>query len=298
MNPIQKVGRTFKRLLRNPAPKLERKLAAKVQYIREAKSALKALNRKVEAQEAEIRRLEALVPKALTEFRGFCLLPPPELRMHVGTNTYAGNFWNQGASSSRRVIDIFGEDPGGLVLDWGCGSGRTLNWLHGRGTWAQNYRGCDVDGEAIDWLRQQGMDCVEKCGALPPLPYPDNHFVGLFCFSVLGHIHPDHHRAWYLEIHRVLRPGGRAYITLESDAVIFGRKSFTEEEKQFYRERGWCYSERDGHYKHAGVTSEGFSRDAVKDLFAVESYRRSGYHHWLDDMIITKPAQPGGVGPS
>ena len=242
-------------------------------------------------ENAESRRqialLEGIVRQELKTHRGFCLLPPPELRMHVGRVSDAANFWGQGNGSARRVKEIFGEDPGGLVLDWGCGSGRTLNWLYGQGTWTRNYRGCDVDIEAIDWLKAQGIKSVTPCKDLPPLPYAASKFVGVFCFSVLTHIHPQHHRAWYQDIHRVLKPGGRAYITVTSDAAIMGRKSFTAEDKAKYLETGWYYSQRGGHYKDAVAVSKAFSLEAVSGLFEVESYREKGYH-LMDDMILRK----------
>ena len=235
----------------------------------------------------QIKLLEGIIKHELKLHRGFCLLPPPELRMHVGRVSDAANFWGQGRGSARRITEIFGEDPGGLVLDWGCGSGRTLNWLYGAGTWTRNYRGCDVDREAITWLQSQGVKSIALCGDLPPLPYAANKFVGLFCFSVLTHIHPQRHRAWYEDIHRVLKPGGRAYITVTSDAAVMERKTFTAEDKARYLDTGWYYSERGGHYKDAVAVSKAFSLEAVQGLFEVESYREEGYHR-MDDMILRK----------
>jgi SAM-dependent methyltransferase len=235
----------------------------------------------------QIKALEGLLKHEMRQHRGLCLLPPPELRMNVGRVSDAANFWGQGLGSARRVIEVFGDDPGGLVLDWGCGSGRTFNWLNGHGAWSQNYRGCDVDRAAITWLFKQGVTRVKMCEDLPPLPYEPGEFVGLFCFSVLTHIHPQRHRAWYEDIHRVLKPGGRAYVTVTSDAAIMDRKTFTAADKAKYLDAGWYYSERSGHYKDAVAVSKAFSLDAVQGLFEVEAYRESGYH-LMDDMILRK----------
>lgn len=235
----------------------------------------------------QIKLLEGIVRDELKIHRGFSLMPPPELRMHVGRVSDAANFWGQGRGSARRVTEIFGEDPGGLVLDWGCGSGRTLNWLYGQGTWSRNYRGCDVDREAIIWLHAQGVGSVKVCNDLPPLPYNRSKFVGVFCFSVLTHIHPLRHRTWYEDVHRVLKQGGRAYVTVTSDAAIMDRKTFTPEDKAKYLETGWYYSKRGGHYKDAVAVSKAFSLEAVRGLFEVESYRETGYHR-MDDMILRK----------
>jgi SAM-dependent methyltransferase len=197
------------------------------------------------------------------------------------------NFLAQGLDSSRRVIEVFGPDPGGPVLDWGCGSGRTLTWLKGVGTWDLNYRGCDVDADAIAWLRSQKVKAVEVCGDLPPLPYEDASLAGLFCFSVLTHIPPLRHAEWYAEIRRVLRPGARAYVTVHGDENIRTGKSFTEEERRDYAEKGWSWSERKGHYKHAATVSRAFTVQALASGFEVEAYDELGYHS-MDSMILRR----------
>jgi SAM-dependent methyltransferase len=251
------------------------------------KAELKALKRQAVETDRQIKQLERLATGLMRSRGNLILSPPPELRLHVGRVTDMANFWAQGQDSSSRVIEVFGEDPGGLVLDWGCGVGRTLQWLDGRGTWRANYRGCDVDEAAIAWLKSQGVASVEACSDLPPLPYPDDHFVGLFCFSVLTHIHPERHRAWYQEIRRVLKPGGRAYVTVHSDANMIAGKSFTDEEKAAYFAKGWSFSEREGHYKHAATVTEAATRQAVEGLLEVERYRPVGYHR-MDDLVLRK----------
>ena len=128
---------------------------------------------------------------------------------------------------------------------------------------------------------------MKVCKDLPPLPYNRSKFVGVFCFSVLTHIHPQLHRAWYEDIHRVLKQGGRVYVTVTSDAAIMDRKTFTPEDKVNYLETGWYYSKRGGHYKDAVAVSKAFSLEAVRGLFEVESYRETGYHR-MDDMILRK----------
>ena len=247
---------------------------------------LKALRRETEDQRRQIRSLE----KVVTELRrqsGAMALPPLELRTHVGRVADMANYLGQGLDSARRVVEVFGEDPKGPVLDWGCGSGRTRLWLAEIGTWAENYRGCDVDDEAIDWLRRQGVNNLEVCGDLPPLPYPDQSFAGLYSFSVLTHIPPERHAAWYAEIHRVLKPGARAYVTVHGDDNMRSGKSFTEEERLAYAETGASWSERDGHYKHAATVAKAFTLEALGGRFEVEAYRELGYHS-MDDMILTR----------
>ena len=186
------------------------------------------------------------------------------------------------------MVEVFGETTPGRVLDWGCGSGRTLYWLYGRPAWREAYRGCDVDAEAIRWLRKrQGVAAVSVCQPEPPLPYGDGEFAGLFAFSVLTHIPPDRHRAWYEELHRVLRPDGRAYLTVNGDSRAADDKAFTPPEQAAFARQGWLWADREGHYKGAAVVGRRFTKAALRGLFQIESYREAGYHQ-QDAMVLRR----------
>jgi SAM-dependent methyltransferase len=215
-------------------------------------------------------------------------LPPEFLRVHVGMKPSAANFLAQGANSSERVLEIFGENPSGPILDWGCGSGRTLRWLQHYPAWRENYHGCDVDVEAIDWLRQYGQLKVTVCEDDPPLPYPDQTFAGLFAFSVLTHIHPEKHRNWYSELRRVLKPDCSAYLTTHGPSVVetFAAELPEGTTKQFH-ENGFAYIKHEGHYKDAAMASEDFTRRALEGLFAVEDYKRTGYQN-MDAFLVRR----------
>jgi SAM-dependent methyltransferase len=255
--------------------------------LRDHRTVLRSRDRQATDQKRQVRSLEKVVTELRDRGADAMPLPPPRLRTHVGRVDDMANYLGQGLDSARRVIEVFGQDPKGPVLDWGCGSGRTRRWLIGVGTWSDHYRGCDVDEEAIAWLRSQGVSGVEVCGDLPPLPYADQTFAGLYCFSVLTHIPPERHAAWYAEIHRVLKPGALAYVTVHGDHNMRSGKSFTDEERRAYSETGWSWSERDGHYKHAATVAKAFTLEALGGRFEVEAYRELGYHS-MDDMILKK----------
>ena len=252
------------------------------------KAEIAALNRTVRNQAKQIAWLQKLVTELLMESRGAVLMPPAHLRLHVGAQDSAANFWNQGRLSSSRVLEVFGEAPEGPVLDWGCGSGRTLYWLYGHEAWRKAYRGCDVDAEAIAWLRKKmAGKAVKVSGDTPPLPYGDGEFAGLFGFSVLTHIHPERHGDWLREIHRVLRRGGRAYLTVNGDARMTDARAFSDLSRATFARQGWYYETHEGHYKDASIVSRDYLLAAAEGLFEVEEYRPEGYHEH-DDMILRK----------
>jgi SAM-dependent methyltransferase len=243
-----------------------------------------ALNRTIEDQAKQIAHLEQLLGELIAQTQGSSLLPPSELRLHVGARTSAANFWRQGRDSSRRVLEVFGREPDGQILDWGCGSGRTLQWLLAEPGWRAAYRGCDVDRRAVSWLRKHGFEGVKICNDDPPLPYPDGAFAGLFCFSVLTHIHPERHGAWLREIRRVLRVGSKAYLTFGGPSRL-DEASAPVETRRAFEANGWCFIEHEGHYKSAALVSRAFMLERLEGLFAVESYRERGYHQ-MDELIV------------
>lgn len=274
-----------------PSFSLEKRLVAAEAKVESRGSQINALVNELTNARAQIRDLQRQVTqyRAVTDRLlplGTWLkeLPPERLRLNVGTVTTESNFLAQGAMSSARVMKEF--DPAaGPMLDWGCGSGRTLNWLLTSPAWREVYHGCDVDAEAIAWLKERGVR-AEVCGDEPPLPYADNTFAGIFSFSVLTHIPPTSHRDWYQEFKRVLKPGGRVLCTTCGDHTLEIDSARLASLKPQIEKFGWAFSETEGHYKHVAVATRAFSTKAFQGLLEEESY---GKYSNMDAFILRKP---------
>ncbi|MDB6016521.1 MAG: methyltransferase [Pedosphaera sp.] len=239
---------------------------------------LEQCRKKSRELEGAVEAAENVIGKLIKRHYNNWPVPPLELRLHVGARDSMANFWLQGMNSSTRVMEIFGEQPTAPMLDWGCGSGRTLTWLQGYPGWKKTYHGCDVDAEAIQWLQTSMRANVTLCGDLPPLPYAAESFGGLFAFSVLTHIHPQRHRQWYAELHRVLMPGGRAYVTQHGASIAQHADRPAIVTQQFDRQ-GWAWLEHAGHYKNASMVSESFTQQCLAGLFEVEDFKDCGYQN-------------------
>ncbi|HEX2826074.1 MAG TPA: class I SAM-dependent methyltransferase [Burkholderiales bacterium] len=93
------------------------------------------------------------------------------------------------------------------VLDFGCDDGAFLASLTG----VPELYGCDINPERVERARAnvpRGKFVV--VGATPETPFEDNFFDAVTLLSVLEHV-PDE-RALLAEIHRILKPGGRAIV--------------------------------------------------------------------------------------
>jgi SAM-dependent methyltransferase len=104
------------------------------------------------------------------------------------------------------------------ALDIGVGGGRHTKLLCELGF--QTF-GIDISEEGLrhtqEWLASEGRSAVLKPASMSDLPFPDAQFEVVLAFGVYNYsIKKDMERA-VAELHRVLRPGGRALIVTRSD---------------------------------------------------------------------------------
>ena len=98
------------------------------------------------------------------------------------------------------------------VIDAGCGFGQ---WTAALATLNHSVTGVDVEQLRIDVLREvarrRGLNNVRAVtGSITALPLPDVCADGVYCYGVI--FAADYRRALQ-EFRRVLRPGGRLYLT-------------------------------------------------------------------------------------
>ena len=153
---------------------------------------------------------------------------PPQLLNFVGGEAYdeigRGHFEN--------IRDLAGVEPGDRVLDVGCGIGRVARFFAEFLDEGGRYDGFDVVEPGIRWcnakLRRDRPDFrfahvdlynaeYNAKGALEAgsfrFPYEDRSFDVVFATSILTHLLPDAVENYVREMHRVLTPGGRSYVT-------------------------------------------------------------------------------------
>jgi SAM-dependent methyltransferase len=136
-------------------------------------------------------------------------LPPPRLLRNVQLTPYVKEYLEVGRLSASSIINVLGNPT--RVLDFGCGSGRTLRHLRETG-W--QLFGCDIDADAIGWSRDALQFASFEVNADdPPLPYADAFFDAVYAVSVFTHFPPERQERWAAEMARVLRSGGTLVVS-------------------------------------------------------------------------------------
>jgi SAM-dependent methyltransferase len=147
-------------------------------------------------------------------------IPPAELVSRIGGTRE--NYLKIGLSQRRILESLLPENwsiEGKSVLDFGCGPGRALTAFLGEAERGEFF-GCDIHTESIAWANSELSPPLNffVCQEAPPLAQPDGRFDLVFGMSIFSHI-TDQWSNWLVELHRVMRPGAFAVISVLGPAV-------------------------------------------------------------------------------
>lgn len=111
-----------------------------------------------------------------------------------------------------RALDFVGMKN---VLDAACGNGQ---WSVVLASLNENVCGIDIQADSVQVASRLAAahgytNTTFTCASMDQLPYPDAHFDALVCYSAM--MYTDYAKT-LREFHRVLKPGGKAYISVDS----------------------------------------------------------------------------------
>jgi|RhiMetdeSRZDD1v2_1073273.scaffolds.fasta_scaffold409239_2 SAM-dependent methyltransferase len=171
----------------------------------------------------------------MSEAKGMADPLPREMMEHTYPILFRveqSHWWHTGR---RKILAGFVEeicrqvtDRRPRILDVGCGTGANLIMLSKYG----DAEGVDVSEDAIAFCRERGLDKV-RLGAGEALPYEDSTFDLVTAFDVVEHMDDD--LVGLSEMHRVLRPGGRALLFVPTFMFLWGLQDDVSHHRRRYR---------------------------------------------------------------
>jgi len=132
------------------------------------------------------------------------------------------SYWASGLLDARMLIDTAREMqvPLGTYLDLGCASGRVTRHTALEVQEMKTY-GCDINRLHVEWCNRFLPPQVTtfQNTSIPSLPMESNSVDIVSAYSVFTHIEAME-TSWLMELRRILRPGGIAWITLHTEGTL------------------------------------------------------------------------------
>lgn len=116
------------------------------------------------------------------------------------------------------------------VLDLGTSTGTNLRMLRDVGM--TNVVGLDLSDEAIRFCDEKGLGKVHK-GDITAIPFPDRSFDMVLATDIIEHVDDDARAL--AEVARVLKPAGKAIITVPAFRSLWGPQDELAFHKRRYR---------------------------------------------------------------
>jgi SAM-dependent methyltransferase len=153
-------------------------------------------------------------------------LPVPPRDLWLGYGTDEKSYVESGREDVARMLEVIAKSDAGFdpglrpILDLGCGGGRMIRHLENFAARTEVW-GFDLSAPHINWLKTHLNPPFRFAlnTTIPHLPFPDGHFGMVYCGSVFTHI-DDFAESWFLEIRRVLGPGGILYCTVHDEHTL------------------------------------------------------------------------------
>lgn len=144
-------------------------------------------------------------------------LPSTEAREgYYGTNHF--NYWASGLRDYCEIAEWLDKKNINIstYLDIGCASGRVIRAFDAHA--GVKAIGCDINRRHVDWVAANLPPSIAifQNHSIPSLPLPENSIDLVTAFSVFTHVEAFD-TTWLMEINRILRPGGIAWLTIHGD---------------------------------------------------------------------------------
>ena len=180
-----------------------------------------------------------------------------------------------------QLEEWFSDMRGKNVLDVGCGSGEVGSLLIGR----MDVYGVDEQPHALKIAQKKGIT-VTSSSLEEKLPYPSEFFDNVICKDVFEHM--VHSHTLLVEIHRVLKKGGKLYAhvpnqftLLDRLLILFGRSMVVKR---------WFSGSEEWNFPHLRFfTHSGFRRFLEGNGFVIDKDCSNLWSYSAGMGVTTRP---------
>lgn len=184
---------------------------------------------------------------------------------------------------------------GDSVLDIGCGNGVFYPVLADKSI---NYVGMDISKKLLALARKKALKNKGKAkvkfikGSITKLPFKNNQFDWVCAFAVMHHIPSDELRSRSArEIWRVLKPGGRAVITVWNLFSDWAEKKFNISEQLKNSQEGFDKGDVSIPWKgtvdkviHRYVRA--FTKNELSELFKDAGFKKATAYYAINETRV------------
>jgi SAM-dependent methyltransferase len=195
------------------------------------------------------------------------------------------HWWYRGRRRVLRAeLDRLALPARARLLDAGCGSGRTLDDLAGRG----QVSGVDASPEAVALARRRGHRDV-RVADVASLPFADATFDLVTCLDVIEHTPDD--RATLAELRRVTRPSGVLVVTVPAYQALWSWHDVVNRHFRRYDSTSLCVAARAAGWHVVADTH--FNSVLLAPAAAIRLAQRRRRAHPRSDLDLTPAALDG-----
>ena len=147
-------------------------------------------------------------------------------------------------SKSAEMVAEMAQNSAEFVLDYGCGTGRNMNYLLSSGIISC---GCDIP-EQLETQHDKHLELMEKgCLIMEAKYFGDNQFGFILCSHVLNVVYDDQVKIAILsDIHRLLTDNGVAVIEVRTQKDVESAKTKEACGNGYVVKKGSSYTYQEG----------------------------------------------------
>ena len=176
------------------------------------------------------------------------------------------------------------------MLDFGCGSGRTIQNIDPK--CHDRVMGIDIDQTAIRWCQSNPPGYqFEHVDPDPPTSLPDGYFDLIYAISVFTHLNEEMQFSWLSEIEHLLAPNGIFVASLRGDyhRDLKGRNIDLEQGYRFVdSKRKWLKPDGLPEFYQDAQHTKTYVFERWSQYFRIVDFVERGIADYHDAVILAK----------